>query len=39
MIDLLEGVRTVSFNHLLVRPMGIQVLGDLGTDVVAPSDP
>ena len=35
MLDLLSGTRVVSFNHFLLGPMGIQMLGDLGADVVA----
>jgi crotonobetainyl-CoA:carnitine CoA-transferase CaiB-like acyl-CoA transferase len=34
MLDLLQGIRVVSFNHFLLGPMGIQALGDLGADVV-----
>lgn len=35
MLDLLDGVRVVSFNHFLLGPVGIQALGDLGADVIA----
>ena len=35
MLDLLRGLRVVSFNHFLLGPMGIQMLGDLGADVIA----
>ena len=35
MLDLLSGIRVVSFNHFLLGPMGIQMLGDLGADVIA----
>ena len=35
MLDLLEGIRVVSFNHFLLGPMGIQALGDLGADVIS----
>jgi crotonobetainyl-CoA:carnitine CoA-transferase CaiB-like acyl-CoA transferase len=35
MLDLLRGIRVVSFNHFLLGPMGIQMLGDLGADVIA----
>jgi crotonobetainyl-CoA:carnitine CoA-transferase CaiB-like acyl-CoA transferase len=35
MLDLLSGIRVVSFNHFLLGPMGIQMLSDLGADVVA----
>jgi crotonobetainyl-CoA:carnitine CoA-transferase CaiB-like acyl-CoA transferase len=39
MLDLLEGVRVVSFNHFLLGPMGIQALADLGADVIAVETP
>ncbi len=39
MLDLLKGTRVVSFNHFLMGPMGIQVLGDLGADVIAVETP
>lgn len=39
MLDLLSGVRVVSFNHFLLGPMGIQALGDLGADVIAVESP
>jgi crotonobetainyl-CoA:carnitine CoA-transferase CaiB-like acyl-CoA transferase len=35
MLDLLDGIRVVSFNHFLLGPMGIQMLGDLGANVIA----
>ena len=35
MLDLLNGVRVVSFNHFLLGPVAIQALGDLGADVIA----
>jgi len=35
MLDLLSGQRVVSFNHFLLGPMGIQMLADLGADVIA----
>ena len=35
MLDLLKGIRVVSFNHFLLGPMGVQALGDLGADVIA----
>jgi CoA-transferase family III len=35
MLDLLHGIRVVSFNHFLFGPMGIQALADLGADVIA----
>jgi len=34
-MDLLKGIRVVSFNHFLLGPVGIQALGDLGADVIA----
>jgi crotonobetainyl-CoA:carnitine CoA-transferase CaiB-like acyl-CoA transferase len=34
-LDLLKGIRVVSFNHFLLGPMGIQALGDLGADVIS----
>jgi len=39
MLDLLAGIRVVSFNHFLLGPMGIQILGDLGADVIAVEPP
>jgi crotonobetainyl-CoA:carnitine CoA-transferase CaiB-like acyl-CoA transferase len=39
MLDLLQGTRVISFNHFLLGPMGIQVLGDLGADVIAVEGP
>ena len=35
MLDMLSGLRVVSFNHFLLGPMGLQMLGDLGADVIA----
>lgn len=35
MLDLLSGIRVVSFNHFLLGPMGMQALADLGADVIA----
>jgi crotonobetainyl-CoA:carnitine CoA-transferase CaiB-like acyl-CoA transferase len=35
MLDLLQGIRVVSFNHFLLGPMAIQALGDLGADVIS----
>ncbi len=34
MLDLLKGIRVISFNHFLFGPMGMQALGDLGADVI-----
>jgi len=39
MLDLLQGIRVVSFNHFLLGPLGIQALGDLGADVIAVESP
>ena len=39
MLDLLQGIRVVSFNHFLLGPMGIQALGDLGADVISIETP
>jgi crotonobetainyl-CoA:carnitine CoA-transferase CaiB-like acyl-CoA transferase len=39
MLDLLKGIRVVSFNHFLLGPMGIQALGDLGADVISVESP
>jgi crotonobetainyl-CoA:carnitine CoA-transferase CaiB-like acyl-CoA transferase len=39
MLDLLQGIRVVSFNHFLFGPMGVQALGDLGADVIAIETP
>ena len=34
MVDLLKGIRIVSFTHFLFGPMGVQALTDLGADVI-----
>ncbi|MEE8499201.1 MAG: CoA transferase, partial [Kiloniellales bacterium] len=34
-MNLLDGIRIVSFNHFLLGPVGIQLLADLGADVIA----
>jgi crotonobetainyl-CoA:carnitine CoA-transferase CaiB-like acyl-CoA transferase len=39
MLDLLKGIRVISFNHFLLGPMGIQALADLGADVIAVEAP
>lgn len=31
----LEGVKVISFNHFLMGPLGVQILADLGADVIA----
>ena len=31
-MDILDGIRIVSFNHFLMGPVGIQLLADLGGD-------
>lgn len=38
-MDLLKGIRVVSFNHFLAGPGGAQILGDLGADVIAVEPP
>jgi crotonobetainyl-CoA:carnitine CoA-transferase CaiB-like acyl-CoA transferase len=39
MLDLLQGIRIISFNHFLLGPMAIQALADLGADVIAVETP
>jgi crotonobetainyl-CoA:carnitine CoA-transferase CaiB-like acyl-CoA transferase len=39
MVDLLKGVRVLSFNHFLMGPVGVQFLADLGADVIAVEPP
>jgi len=34
-MDLLKGIRVVSFNHFLLGPVGMQILGDFGADIIA----
>ncbi len=34
MLDLLSGIRVISFNHFLMGPLGIQILADMGADVI-----
>jgi len=33
-MDLLDGVKILSFNHFLAGPLGAQILADLGADVI-----
>ena len=35
MLDILKGIRIVSFNHFLLGPLGIQQLADMGADVIS----
>lgn len=39
MTDMLTGIRILSFNHFLMGPVGMQVLADLGADVIAVEPP
>jgi crotonobetainyl-CoA:carnitine CoA-transferase CaiB-like acyl-CoA transferase len=32
---MLSGIKVVSFNHFLMGPLGMQILGDLGAEVIA----
>ena len=34
MLDLLKGIRIISFNHFLMGPLGVQILADMGADVI-----
>lgn len=34
MLDLLSGIRIISFNHFLMGPLGVQILADMGADVI-----
>lgn len=34
MLDLLQGIKVVSFNHFLLGPVGMQALADMGADVI-----
>ncbi len=35
MVEILKGVKVISFTHFLFGPMAVQALGDLGADVVS----
>ena len=35
MLNLLEGLKVVSFNHFLLGPVGMQALADMGADVIS----
>jgi crotonobetainyl-CoA:carnitine CoA-transferase CaiB-like acyl-CoA transferase len=39
MVELLKGVRVLSFNHFLMGPVGVQFLADLGADIIAVEPP
>jgi crotonobetainyl-CoA:carnitine CoA-transferase CaiB-like acyl-CoA transferase len=34
MLDLLGGIQIISFNHFLMGPLGVQILADMGADVI-----
>ncbi|MFQ5955016.1 MAG: CaiB/BaiF CoA transferase family protein [Kiloniellales bacterium] len=34
-MDILGGIKIISFNHFLIGPVGIQLLADLGAEVIA----
>ena len=34
MLDLLHGIQVISFNHFLMGPLGVQILADMGADVI-----
>jgi len=34
-MDFLKGIQVVSFNHFLLGPVAMQILGDLGADIIA----
>jgi crotonobetainyl-CoA:carnitine CoA-transferase CaiB-like acyl-CoA transferase len=38
-MNMLDGIRVLSFTHFLMGPLGAQFLGDLGADVVAVESP
>ncbi|WP_313349241.1 CoA transferase [Paracoccus sp. (in: a-proteobacteria)] len=38
-MELLSGLRVLSFNHYLAGPLAAQILGDLGADVIAVEPP
>ncbi|MBU0726927.1 MAG: CoA transferase [Alphaproteobacteria bacterium] len=35
MLDLLQGIKVVSFNHFLLGPVSMQALADMGADVIS----
>ncbi len=39
MLDLLCGIRIVSFNHFLMGPVGIQMLADMGAEIIKVEPP
>lgn len=39
MLDLLKGIRIISFNHFLMGPLGVQILADMGADVICIESP
>ena len=39
MLDLLQGLKIVSFNHFLLGPVGMQLLADMGADVISVEPP
>lgn len=39
MLDLLNGIHIISFNHFLMGPLGVQTLADMGADVICIESP
>ena len=39
MLDLLHGLKIVSFNHFLLGPVSMQLLADMGADVISVEPP